>query len=664
MDKHQAETRIQELSALLEQYNYEYYVLDNPSVEDYAYDMLMQELIDLETAYPDLRSPLSPTQRVGGTASNQFEKVTHQIQMQSLQDVFDFEQVGAFVTRCQEEFPDADFSVEPKIDGLSVSLEYHENQFFLGSTRGDGFTGEDVTANLKTIRTIPLTLKSKEHLKLLEVRGEVYMPREQFLRLVREQEDNGETPFKNPRNAAAGSLRQKFSEIAAKRKLDIFVFNLQRCDGRIFTSHDETLHFLEEAGFRVIPGRSICKTADEIIQKIQEIGNSRGGLPYDIDGVVIKINDLEQRESLGETSKTPKWAVAYKFPPEEKETILRNIEVNVGRTGALTPVAVFDAITLAGTSVSRAVLHNQDFITEKQICVGDKILVRKAGDIIPEVLKSISHAENAQPYHLPECCPVCGARAVRDEGEAVLRCPNISCPARLHQQLVHFASRDAMNIDGLGTAIITALLNAGLVKDASNLYHLTKEQLLTLDGFKEKSAENLRNAIEKSKSASLDRVIYGLGIRNIGQKGAKLLCEAFGSLDGIENASREELSQIEGFGDIMADNVYQALHDSSVKALLEKFKSAGLAMHYEKKEIQSDEFFTGKTFVLTGTLSAMKRSEARQRIEARGGKVSGSVSKKTDYVIAGEDAGSKLTKAQDLGISILSESEFLEKLEG
>ena len=662
MDKNQAEMRIQELSELLEKYNFEYYVQDNPSVEDYVYDELMQELKRLEAEFPEFLSPQSPTQRVGGMVSNQFQKITHAVQMQSLQDVFDFEQVSEFVTRCHEVFPEAEFSVEPKIDGLSVSLEYHENQFVLGSTRGDGFIGEDVTANLKTIRAIPLKLHLKDKLPLLEVRGEVYMPREQFLNLIAQQEENGEQPFKNPRNAAAGSLRQKYSEITAKRKLDIFIFNLQRCEGREFTSHSETLEFLKNAGFHVIPNWKVCQNFEEIHQAIEEIGNSRQSLPYDIDGVVIKINNLEQRKLFGSTSKTPKWAIAYKFPPEEKETVLREIEVNVGRTGALTPVAVFDTITLAGTSVSRAVLHNQDFITEKNICIGDRIIVRKAGDIIPEVLRSVSHLENAESYILPECCPVCGAKAVRDEGESVLRCPNIACPAQLHKQLVHFASRDAMNIDGLGTAIITDLLEKELVKDSADLYALTKEQLLTLKNFKEKSADNLLKAIEQSKSASLDRVIFALGIRNIGQKAAKLLCDKFLTLEALEQAEVSEISEIEGFGGIMAENVYSALHDDAVKSLLNKFRSAGLTMHYEKQEVSSDTFFSGKTFVLTGTLSQMKRNEAKQRIEAAGGKVSGSVSKKTDYVIAGEDSGSKLTKAQSLGITILSESEFLEKL--
>lgn len=661
MERTQAQQRIAELSALLEQYNHEYYVMDAPSVDDYTYDTLMRELRTLEAQYPELLSAQSPSQRVGGMASNDFQKVSHAVQMQSLQDVFDFEQVAAFVTKCHEEYPEAVFSVEPKIDGLSVSLEYRDGILERGSTRGDGFVGEDVTANLKTIRSIPLTLREK--VPFVEARGEVYMPREQFFQLVKQQEEANEQPFKNPRNAAAGSLRQKHSAVTAKRKLDIFIFNLQQCEGKEFSAHDETLQFLEDAGFRVVPNRSICQNTQEILAAIEAIGNSRNDLPYDIDGVVIKVNDLSQRDAMGATSKTPKWAIAYKFPPEEKETILREIEVNVGRTGALTPVAAFDTILLAGTSVSRAVLHNQDFISEKDIRIGDTIVVRKAGDIIPEVLRSTAHAEGSHPYRLPEHCPVCGERAVRDEEESVLRCPNISCPAQLHKQLVHFASRDAMNIDGLGPAIVTALIDAELIHDAADLYALKKEQLLTLEGFKEKSAENLLKAIEATRNAPLDRVIFALGIRNIGQKAAGLLCAHFGSLEAIEQADRAQIAEIEGFGEIMADNLCTALHDSHVRQLLERLQSAGLTMEYEKMEVAEDTFFSGKICVLTGTLSAMKRSEAKKAIEAAGGKVSGSVSKKTNLVIAGEDAGSKLTKAQELGIAILSETEFIAKLQ-
>lgn len=658
MDHKQAQSRVRELTELLERYNREYYVQDNPSVDDFTYDTLMHELADLEREFPDLLSPQSPTQRVGGMASGTFRKVAHEVQMQSLQDVFGYEQVGSFAARIHEEFPDAQFCVEPKIDGLSVSLEYRGGVLTLGSTRGDGFTGEDVTANLRTIRSIPMTLP--EQLPLVEVRGEVYMPRESFLELVAQQEENDEQPFKNPRNAAAGSLRQKNSAVTSKRKLDIFIFNLQQCEGREFSTHDETLAFLENMGFRVIPGRRLCRTTEEIVDAIASIGASRSGLPYDIDGVVIKVDRLSERDALGATAKTPKWAIAYKFPPEEKETTLREIEVNVGRTGVLTPVAVFDPILLAGTSVSRATLHNQDLISEKDVRIGDTIVVRKAGDIIPEVLRSVRHAEGAKPYCLPECCPVCGARAVRDEA-AALRCPNISCPAQLHKQLVHFASRDAMNIDGLGPAIITALLDAGLAADASDLYHLTKEQLLTLEGFKDKSADNLLAALEASKSASLDRVIFGLGIRNIGAKAAQLLCAKFGTLDAIEAADVTEIAEIDGFGEVMANSVWTALHDASVQGLLTRLKAAGLTMPYEKPVTADDTPFSGKTVVLTGTLTT-KRADAKKMLEAAGAKVSGSVSRKTDYVIAGEAAGSKLTKAQELGVSILSEAEMLTML--
>ncbi len=660
MERNEAQKRITELSVLLEQYNYQYYVMDNPSVDDYTYDTLMRELRALEEQFPDLLSPQSPSQRVGGMASNDFQKVAHTVQMQSLQDVFNFEQVAAFVTRCHEDFPDAVFSVEPKIDGLSVSLEYRDGKLVRGSTRGDGFTGEDVTANLRTIRSIPLTLR--QNVPFVEARGEVYMPREKFFALVKSQEEADEQPFKNPRNAAAGSLRQKFSSVTAKRGLDIFIFNLQQCEGRDFTAHDETLQFLEEAGFRVVPNRSICRTTHEILEAIDRIGASRNVLPYDIDGVVIKVNDLVQRDAMGATAKTPKWAIAYKFPPEEKETILREIEVNVGRTGAMTPVAVFDTILLAGTSVSRAVLHNQDFISEKDIRIGDTIVVRKAGDIIPEVLRSVSHAEGAVPYTLPACCPVCGAAAVRDEEESVQRCPNISCPAQLHKSLVHFASRDAMNIDGLGPAIVSALIDASLIHDAADLYTLRAEDLMTLEGFKEKSVQNLLNAIEATKNAPLDRVLFALGIRNIGQKAASLVCAHFGSLEAISSASVEEIKTIEGFGSVMAEHLYTALHESHVSALLDKLKAVGLTMHYEKLAAANDTFFSGKTVVLTGTLSQMKRADAKKALEAAGAKVSGSVSKKTDIVIAGEDAGSKLTKAQELGIMIMSEAEFIEQL--
>lgn len=657
MTREDAKQRIVQLSEQLEQYNYEYYVQDAPSVDDYTYDTMMRELSSLEREFPEFLSPHSPTQRVGGAASNTFEKVAHAVQMQSLQDVFSFEQVDAFIAHCLELFPDAAFSVEPKIDGLSVSLEYRDGKFVRGSTRGDGFTGEDVTANLKTIRSIPLTLRIS--VPFAEVRGEVYMSKDQFLALVKQQEAENEQPFKNPRNAAAGSLRQKDSAVTAERKLDIFIFNLQQCRGKNFFTHDETLSFLEDAGFRVIPDRCICHTAEEVREKINAIGSSRNDLPYDIDGVVIKLDSLTQRDSMGSTSKTPKWAVAYKFPPEEKRTVLRDIEVNVGRTGAMTPVAVFDTILLAGTSVSRAVLHNQDFISEKDIRIGDVIIVRKAGDIIPEVLRSVEHAEDSEPYFLPGHCPVCGAAAVRDAEESVLRCPNISCPAQLHKQLVHFASRDAMDIDGLGPASLSAMLDAGMLHSAADLYRLTKEQLLTLDGFKDRSADNLLSSIENSKNASLDRVIFALGIRGIGRKAASLLCSHFGSLKAIEEADRQQIAVIGGFGEIMADSLYTALHDSSVEHLLRDLKAVGLTMPYKYVKKAENTQFSGKIVVLTGTLPTLKRSEAKKMLEAAGARVSGSVSKKTDYVVAGEEAGSKLAKAQELGVSILSETDLL-----
>ncbi len=649
--------KVKNLRAEIEQHNYNYYVLDNPTVDDYTYDMLMQELKKLEAEYPELSDSNSPTQRVGGEALNLFEKVEHKVQMGSLQDVFSLEQVKAFTERCEESSIKPTYVVEPKIDGLSVSLEYVNGEFVRGSTRGDGFIGEDVTANLKTIKSIPLKLK--EPVPFLEVRGEVYMPRETFFQLVENQENNGETPFKNPRNAAAGSLRQKNPKIVAERKLDIFVFNIQQIDGVELTSHKQSLDYLKKLGFKVIAEYVQVERYSEISERIEHIGNMRSEYSFDIDGVVIKIDDFAIREKMGATSKVPKWAVAYKFPPEEKETKLIDIEVNVGRTGAITPVAIFEPVLLAGTSVSRAVLHNQEFITEKDIRIGDIILVRKAGEIIPEVLKSVKHTDNSVPYTLPEYCPVCGDMAVKYADEAVLRCPNVDCPAQLKRNIIHFASKGAMNIDGLGDAIVTQLVDNGLISGVADLYKLTVEQLETLERFGKKSAENLVNAIENSKENSLERVIFGLGIRNIGQNGAKLLCNRFGSIDAIMNASSDDISAIDGFGDIMAESVVSAFNDNHFSEVVFELKSLGVKMEYEKQE-SDDRRFEGKTFVLTGTLPTMTRDEAKEIIVRLGGKAAGSVSKKTSYVVAGEDAGSKLTKAQELGITILSEQEFLD----
>ena len=653
MNEQDAKKRIDELVKLLNYHSQLYYVEDRNEITDYEYDMLQQELKGLEEQFPQFVRSDSPTQRVGGKAISIFEKVTHRVQMGSLQDVFSFEQVRSFVETVQQAVDKPQFVVEPKIDGLSVSLEYHNGELAIGSTRGDGFVGEDVTSNLKTVKSIPI--KINEELPLIEVRGETYMPRNVFLKLVKEQEDNDEQPFKNPRNAAAGSLRQKDPKIAAKRKLDIFVFNVQQIEGKELTSHKESLDYLKTLGFKTIPDYKRVSTADEVIDCIRTIGEKRFDLPFDIDGVVIKVDDFRQREILGATAKVPKWAVAYKFPPEEKTSKLLDIELNVGRTGAITPVAVFEPVFLAGTSVSRATLHNQDFIREKNISVGDIIKVRKAGDIIPEVLGSVEkHGDGV--FTLPECCPVCGTKLVKSEEEAAVRCPNVECPAQIFRSIVHFASKGAMNIDGLGPQIVHTLLDNKLITSVAGLYTLSENELLQLYNFKEKSVNNLLSAIEKSKSNSLDRFVFGLGIRNIGQASAKLLCDKFGDLDNIMNASAEQISEIDGFGGVMAQSVYNAFHEEHMIKLIKRLKECGINTKYEK--IQIDDRFAGKTFVLTGTLPTLKRSEAKALIEKYGGKASGSVSKKTDYVLAGEEAGSKLDKAQQLGIEIITEEQF------
>lgn len=653
MNEQDAKKRIDELVKLLNYHSQLYYVEDRNEITDYEYDMLQQELKGLEEQFPQFIRSDSPTQRVGGKAISIFEKVTHRVQMGSLQDVFSFEQVRSFIETVQQAVDKPQFVVEPKIDGLSVSLEYHNGELAIGSTRGDGFVGEDVTSNLKTVKSIPI--KINEELPLIEVRGETYMPRNVFLKLVKEQEDNDEQPFKNPRNAAAGSLRQKDPKIAAKRKLDIFVFNVQQIEGKELTSHKESLDYLKTLGFKTIPDYKRVSTADEVIGSIKAIGEKRFDLPFDIDGVVIKVDDFRQREMLGATAKVPKWAVAYKFPPEEKTSKLLDIELNVGRTGAITPVAVFEPVFLAGTSVSRATLHNQDFIREKNISVGDIIKVRKAGDIIPEVLGSVEkHGDGV--FTLPECCPVCGTKLVKSEEEAAVRCPNVDCPAQIFRSIVHFASKGAMNIDGLGPQIVHTLLDSKLITSVADLYTLSENKLLQLDNFKEKSVNNLLGAIERSKSNSLDRLIFGLGIRNIGQASAKLLCDKFGDLDNIMNASAEQIAEIDGFGGVMAQSVYNAFHEEHMTELVRRLRECGINTKYEK--IQIDDRFAGKTFVLTGTLPTLKRSEAKALIEKYGGKASGSVSKKTDYVLAGEEAGSKLDKAQQLGIEIITEEQF------
>ncbi len=656
MEFKQAESRAAELRGVIEKHNHNYYDLDSPTIEDDEYDALMRELRGIEQEYPELAVPDSPTQRVGGTVNSSFEKVTHVVQMGSLQDIFSEEEVRSFLAGVMEQGA-REFVVEPKIDGLSVSLEYENGVFVRGSTRGDGFIGEDITANLRTIRSIPLKLT--EALPFIEVRGEVYMPRKSFAALCEEQERGGDPLPKNPRNAAAGSLRQKDSSVTAKRRLDIFCFNVQRIDGKELTAHSQSLEYMQSLGFHVIPDFRVCRTADEVVDRIRGIGAMRRGLPFDIDGAVIKVNSFALRNEIGSTTKVPKWAAAFKYPPEEKETTLNEIEINVGRTGALTPVAVFDPVQLAGTTVSRAVLHNQDIITDKDIRVGDRIVVRKAGDIIPEVVRSVSHRDGSEPFFIPKVCPICGAEALRDEDEAVIRCQNIDCPAQLARSIEHFASRNAMNIEGLGEAIVQQLLDNGFVHNVADLYELDVQTVMQITGGV-RSAENLINSIENSKKNGLNRLVFALGIRGIGQRAAALLCEKFGDMDSIMQALPLEIRAIDGFGEIMADSVCSAMREPHRIKLIERLRAHGVNMTYDSGKV-SDEL-AGKTFVLTGTLPTLTREQAKQLIERRGGKCSGSVSKKTSYVLAGEEAGSKLTKAQELGITVISEQEFREMI--
>lgn len=658
MDIKSAKKRVEELTALLNYHNRKYYVEDAPEIEDYEYDSLMRELRSLENEYPELLSPVSPSQRVGGAPVSGFKKVSHTVQMGSLQDVFSFAEVRDFYERISESVQNPQFTVEPKIDGLSCSLEYRDGILTCGSTRGDGFVGEDVTANIKTIGSVPMSLPDR--LPLLEVRGEVYMPRSVFSKLLEEMELNSETPFKNPRNAAAGSLRQKDSKIAAKRRLDIFCFNVQRVLGKEFVSHKQTLDYLKSQGFKVIPKYTLVSKYEEIEKCIREIGESRFNLPYDIDGVVVKLDSLSDREQLGSTAKVPRWAVAYKFPPEEKVTRLNEIEVNVGRTGTITPVAVFDTVLLAGTSVSRATLHNQDFIDERGIRIGDMITVRKAGDIIPEVLGVAKPTGTGKPFRLPEICPVCGAKAVRDEGESALRCSNINCPAQVLRRIIYFASKPAMNIDGLGPEKAKALYDAGLIRSIPDIYKLTVSDLLSLEGYKQKSAENLINAIENSKSNSLDRLLCGLGIKNIGSASSKLLCDKLGDIDSILSATAEDIEAIDGFGKLTAQSVAEALSEPHMINTIKSLKELGVNMTYERVAV-SDRL-SGLIFVITGTLPGVKRDEAQSLIEKNGGTVKSGVSKNTDYVLAGDDAGSKLTKARELGVKVIDWNQLSELL--
>ena len=654
MDFENAKARAEELRKILKYHSDLYYNKDNPEISDYEYDMLGNELKAIELEYPELITLDSPTQMVGGVASSLFQKVTHSVKMESLQDVFSVDEVKSFVNRIKGDFPDARFTVEPKIDGLSISLEYRNGELIRGSTRGDGVVGEDVTANLLQIKDIPKTINSD--IDFLEVRGEVYMPHSSFFALINKQEENGEKTFKNPRNAAAGSLRQKNSHIVAERGLSVFIFNVQAAQGKEFETHKQTLDFLKECGFPVIPSYTLCDTADEIEKEIAKIGNNRGNYSFDIDGAVVKINSLAEREEIGSTAKFPKWAVAFKYPPEEKETVLRDIEINVGRTGVLTPTGIFDPVILAGTTVSRATLHNQDFINEKGVQIGDTVVLRKAGEIIPELLRVTKHDDSKGVYKFPEFCPSCGAPVYRLNDEAAIRCFNDKCPAQMVRVIIHFASRDAYGIDGLGEAIVEQLADNGLIKTPEDLFTLKKDEILKLEGFKETSANNLLNSIENSKKNDLSKLIFALGIRHIGAKNAAQLAVHFKSMSALINASEEEILDIDGFGEVMAKSVVEFFATEENIIMINNLEQLGLNM---KSLAQiKDERFKGMTFVLTGALSKFKRSEASKIIQSYGGKTSSSVSKKTSVVLAGEDAGSKLTKAQSLGIRIISEDEF------
>lgn len=660
MDFETAKKRAAELTEILNDCIEKYYVGNESDVSDYDYDMMMRELSSIENEFPELLVPESPTHRVGGRSDNTFEKVVHTVPMESLQDAFSEGELYDFETRVKSVFPDAKFVVEPKIDGLSCSLEYRDGVLVHASTRGDGVTGEDVTANVKTVKSVPLKLK--EPVPFIEVRGEIYMSHASFEALLKKQELNDEKPFKNPRNAASGSLRQKDPRVTASRALDIFVFNIQqKTGGKELFSHKQSLDYLKELGFTVIPEYTLCNDIKEAIGVIKGIGDRRGELSFDIDGAVIKTDDFKMRSVLGSTAKFPKWAVAFKYPPEEKQTKLLDIEIGVGRTGVLTATAVFEPITLAGTTVSRATLHNEDFIKEKHIAIGDIIVVRKAGDIIPEVLSVAVHSGENPEYTYPRICPACGSVAVREDDEAAVRCLNPDCPAQLLRKLIHFCSRDAMDIEGLGEAVLEQAVKEGLIKKASDIYSLRAADIASLERLGEKSALNIVSAVEKSKGNDLYRVLYALGIRHIGQKAAKLLARRFKSMAEILNASKEDIMSVDGFGEITADALKDALALPEMRALIEELEKAGVNMN--SLEENTDNRFSGMTFVLTGALTDYTRDEASAIIERLGGKTSSSVSKKTSIVLAGEDAGSKLRKANELGIKVISEAEFREMIE-
>ena len=652
--------RIQELTDILTEANYRYYVLDDPKLQDFEYDRLLRELEELEMAHPELAKADSPTKRVGGEALSQFEKVAHPVPLMSLQDVFSTEELTDFLSKTIAAEPNCQFSVEPKIDGLSVALEYIDGKFVRGATRGDGNVGEDVTENIKTIRSVPMNLENAP--PRLIVRGEVFMPKKSFEKLNARQEAEGKPLFANPRNAAAGSLRQLDSKIAAQRGLDIYIFNIQLAEGVEFSSHEASLNYLKSLKFKVIPFRKL-KNIDEIVAQVAHINDTRETLTCDIDGAVIKVDDLAQRQRLGTTAKFPRWAAAYKYPPEIKPTVVEDIVVQVGRTGVLTPKAVVRAVRLAGTTVTNATLHNQDFISQRDIRIGDTVLIRKAGEIIPEILEVdfSKRPENAVPYFVPCQCPVCGAKVEKDEDGAFLRCTGAECPAQLSRNISHFVSRDAMDIDGLGSAIVDALIEKELIKSPADIYYLKLEDISSLWKSGTTAAKKLLTAIEGSKQQDLSRLIYALGIRQVGAKTGKVLASTFGTLDALMSASLEELTEVPDVGAVTAENICGWFAQEQAQHMIQQLREAGV--NFESKRVVSDARFAGKTFVLTGALSKFTRDEATEKIELFGGKAAGSVSKKTSFVVVGENAGSKERKARELGIPILTEDEFLEMIQ-
>ena len=657
-----AQKRIKELTELLNYHSKKYYVDDNPEISDMEYDKLLRELEDLENEYPQFAASNSPTKRVGGAVLDKFDPVVHEVRMESLQDAFSEAEIYDFDKRVASVVSGYTYVTEHKIDGLSVSLEYRNGEFVRGSTRGDGNVGEDVTENLKTVRSIPMKLT--EPIEYLEVRGEIFMSKENFNALNAMREDMEESLFANPRNAAAGSLRQLDSKITAQRKLDIFVFNIQQIVGREITSHLEGLKYLKQLGFKTIPDDKEYATIADAYKRVLEIGDERGLLYYDIDGAVIKVNGFTQRKLLGSTSKYPKWAIAYKFPAEQQKTKIERIAIQVGRTGVLTPLAILTPVKIAGSVVSRATLHNLDYIVEKDIKNGDNVIIQKAGDIIPEVVEVVKEDRDGSetPFVMPSHCPECGAIVVREEGEAAYRCTGVNCPAQRMRNIIHFASRNAMDIDGLGPSIIEQMLSKGLISTAADLYYLDADKIAGLDKLGKKSAENLINSLERSKKNPLYRLIYGLGIRHIGEKAAKILEKRFHTIDELMGADKDEISRINDIGETMAESICEFFEEEQNLNLIEKLKNAGVNMQSLTENTDADNRFEGLTFVLTGTLSEYSRKEVSDLIETFGGKTSSSVSKKTSYVLAGEEAGSKLVKAQSLGVQIISESEFKEMI--